>query len=109
MIMIAESSQRLPISFLSIQYSSGRLKTAFINYFMNKPENLDKKKLVFINQQWTKEEKKLFSSFLNWQKQISDFWVMLTLEQQQEILYATAEIEREEITDYETFMAKHKS
>ena len=38
----------------------------------------------------------------------ADFWDELTPEQKQEINEATAEINRGETTDYETFMAKHR-
>jgi len=38
----------------------------------------------------------------------ADFWNELTAEQQQEINEATAEINRGETTDFETFMAKHR-
>ena len=44
--------------------------------------------------------------FRNEQK--TDFWNELSPEQQQEIKEASAEIDRGETSDYESFMAKHR-
>ena len=38
----------------------------------------------------------------------SDFWDDLTLQQQEEIEKASAEIEEGEITDYEAYIQKHR-
>ncbi|KAA9324936.1 hypothetical protein [Adhaeribacter soli] len=38
----------------------------------------------------------------------ADFWNELTVEQQQEIQEATAEINRGDTTNYESFMVKHR-
>ena len=38
----------------------------------------------------------------------SDFWDELSLQQRKEIENASLEIENEEVTDYESFMQKHR-
>lgn len=38
----------------------------------------------------------------------SDFWDELSLQQRKEIENASLEIENEEVTDYESFMEKHR-
>ncbi|MGO3182219.1 MAG: hypothetical protein ACTIJ9_05245 [Aequorivita sp.] len=41
-------------------------------------------------------------------EQALDFWDELSLEQQEEILQGSSEIEQGKATDYETFIAKHR-
>ncbi|MCB0803496.1 MAG: hypothetical protein KDB74_10385 [Flavobacteriales bacterium] len=38
----------------------------------------------------------------------ADFWDDLTMQQKQEIEKASIEIENQEVTDYETFIQKHR-
>lgn len=38
----------------------------------------------------------------------SDFWEDLSIEERKEIEIASLEIENEEVTDYDTFIQKHK-
>ena len=41
-------------------------------------------------------------------EQTTDFWDELSTEQQEEILQGTIEVQEGKVTDYETFIAKHR-
>lgn len=72
--------------------------------------NIQAEKIQLVKMLLDTENPKIIESIKNIFKKekTMDFWTELSLEQKNEIEKASIEIENGEITDYESFMKKHR-
>lgn len=72
--------------------------------------NIQAEKIELIKMLLETENPKIIESIrkIFKKEKTSDFWNDLSEQQRKEIEKASAEIEKEEITDYESFMQKHR-
>ncbi|KAA3650980.1 MAG: hypothetical protein DWP98_03505 [Bacteroidetes bacterium] len=72
--------------------------------------NIQAEKIELVKMLLDTENPRIIESIKNIFKRekTADFWDDLTMQQKQEIEKASIEIENQEVTDYETFIQKHR-
>ena len=75
---------------------------------MGKSLNIDAEKLSLI--QWITEltDENIISRLKSYKKESSDWWLDLSIEQQQKLKQAIKEAENGEFIDYDNYISKHR-